>query len=179
MLSLARPRYFVPIHGEYRQLHRHAELARGVLGENTEILIAETGDRIRLSPEEAEIAGKVPVGRVFIDEGSQDEVEEVVVRDRRHLSEDGIVLPVLAINKVTGKLETPPEIITRGFMSVEDEDSLIDDARNRVITTLEESSVEERTDWAVIKEKIRTDLRRFLYKETAKRPLVMPVILEI
>ncbi len=179
MLSLARPRYFVPIHGEYRQLYRHAELAREVLAENTEILIAETGDRIQLSPEEAVIAGKVPVGRVFIDEGSLDEVEEVVVRDRRHLSEDGIVLPVLAINKVTGKLETPPEIITRGFMSVEEEDSLIDDARNRVIATLEESSVEERTDWAVIKEKIRTDLRRFLYKETAKRPLVMPVILEI
>ena len=179
MLSLVRPRYFVPIHGEYRQLYRHAELARDVLAQTTEVLIAETGDRIQLSPEEAEIAGKIPVGRVFIDEGSMDEVEEVVVRDRRHLSEDGIVLPILAINKVTGKLETPPEIITRGFLSVEEVESLIDDAKTRVIATLEESSVEERTDWAVIKEKIRTDLRRFLFKQTAKRPLVMPVILEI
>jgi ribonuclease J len=179
MLSLARPRYFVPIHGEYRQLFRHAELARQLLSLDSEVLIAETGDRIQIGPEEARIIGKVPVGRVFIDGGSLDEVEEVVVRDRRHLSGDGIVLPVLAINKVTGKLETPPEIITRGFMLMGEQDSLISEARARVIATLEGSSAEERTDWAVIKEKIRTDLRRFLFKETAKRPLVMPVILEI
>jgi ribonuclease J len=179
MLSLARPRYFIPIHGEYRQLFRHAELASQLLTLDSEVLIAETGDRIQISPEEAKIAGKVPVGRVFIDGGSLDEVEEVVVRDRRHLSEDGIVLPVLAINKVTGRLEKPPEIITRGFMLVEEEDLLISEAKARVIATLEGSTIEERTDWAVIKEKIRTDLRRFLFKETAKRPLVMPVILEI
>jgi ribonuclease J len=143
------------------------------------VLIAETGDRIQLSSEEARILGKVPVGRIFIDEGSLDEVEEVVVRDRRHLSEDGIVLPILAINKASGKMETQPEIITRGFISVDEDDSLISEARLRVLRTIDESSVEERTDWAVIKEKIRTDLRRFLFKQTAKRPLVLPVILEI
>ncbi len=179
MLSLARPRFFIPIHGEYRQLFRHGELAKSLLSVDTEVLIAETGDRIQISPDEARIAGKVSVGRIFIDEGSLDEVEEVVVRDRRHLSEDGIVLPVLAINKVTGKLETPPEIITRRFMLLEEEDTLMSEAKARVIATIEGSTLEEKTDWAVIKEKIRTDLRRFLYKETSKRPLVMPVILEI
>jgi Predicted hydrolase of the metallo-beta-lactamase superfamily len=95
------------------------------------------------------------------------------------LSEDGIVLPILAINKASGKMETQPEIITRGFISVDEDDSLISEARLRVLRTIDESSVEERTDWAVIKEKIRTDLRRFLFKQTAKRPLVLPVILEI
>jgi ribonuclease J len=179
MLSLANPQYFIPIHGEYRQLFRHAELAMSVKAVRGQVLIAETGDCIQISPSEVRIAGKVNVGRVFIDEGSLDEVEEVVVRDRRHLSEDGIVLPVLAINKITGKMESSPEIITRGFIFVEEDDSLINEARARVLATIEESTLEERTDWAVIKEKIRTDLRRFLFKQTSKRPLVLPVILEI
>ena len=179
MLNLVRPGHFVPIHGEYRQLFRHAELARSLNAVSGQVLIAETGDRIQLSLEGAQIVGKVPVGRIFIDEGSLDEVEEVVVRDRKHLSEDGIVLPILAINKATGKMETQPEIITRGFIFVDEDDALINEARARVIRTIDESSVEERTDWAVIKEKIRTDLRRFLFKQTAKRPLVLPVILEI
>jgi ribonuclease J len=179
MLSLVRPKFFVPIHGEYRQLFRHAELANSINAVSKKVLIAETGDRIRFSQDGAHIAGRVPVGRIFIDEGSLDEVEDVVVRDRKHLSEDGFVLPVLAINKATGKLETQPEIITRGFIFVDEEDVLINDARDRVIKTIDESTLEERADWAVIKEKIRTDLRRFLFKQTAKRPLVLPVILEI
>jgi ribonuclease J len=179
LLNLVRPKFFVPIHGEYRQLFRHAELARSLHAVKNKVLIAETGDRIQFSEEDASIVGKVPVGRIFIDEGSLDEVEEVVVRDRRHLAEDGIVLPVLAINKATGKLEGQAEIITRGFVFVDEDDSLMSDSKARVLKTLEESTFEEVTDWAIIKEKIRTDLRRFLFKQTSKRPLVLPVILEI
>jgi ribonuclease J len=179
LLNLVRPKFFVPIHGEYRQLFRHAELAKSLQAVKQKVLIAETGDRIELKRDEALIAGKVQVGRIFIDEGSLDEVEEIVVRDRRHLAEDGIVLPVLAIDKATGKLEGQPEIITRGFVFVDEGDSLLDDSRGRVLQTIEESTFEELTDWAVIKEKIRTDLRRFLFKQTSKRPLVLPVILEI
>lgn len=179
LLNLVRPKFFIPIHGEYRQLYRHAELARSLNAVGKKVLIAETGDRIQLSHEDARIKGKVTVGRIFIDQGSLDEVEDVVVRDRRHLSEDGIVLPVLAINKATGRVEGQPEIITRGFIFVEEEDSLINDSKERVMKTIEESTFEERTDWAVIKEKIRTDLRRYLFKQTSKRPLVLPVILEI
>jgi ribonuclease J len=179
LLNLVRPQFFIPIHGEYRQLFCHAELARNLKAVRTKVLIAETGDRIQLSAGDAVISGKVPVGRIFIDEGSLDEVEDVIVRDRRHLAEDGFVLPVLAISKTTGKLEGQLEIITRGFVYVDDEDSLIEEARTRVIKTLDDSTFEERTDWAVIKEKIRTDLRRFLFKQTSKRPLVLPVIVEI
>ncbi len=179
VLNLVRPKFFVPIHGEYRQLFRHAELAKSLKAVKQKVLIAETGDRIELKRDEALIAGKVPVGRIFIDEGSLDEVEEIVVRDRRHLAEDGIVLPVLAIDKATGKLEGQPEIITRGFVFIDEGDSLLDDSRGRVLQTIAESTFEELTDWAVIKEKIRTDLRRFLFKQTSKRPLVLPVILEI
>ena len=179
LLNLVRPKHFVPIHGEFRQLYRHAELARNLHAVGDKVLIAETGDRIQLSQQGAELNGKAPVGRIFIDEGSLDELEEVVVRDRRHLSEDGIVLPILAINKASGKMETQPEIITRGFVFVDEDDTLLEEARGRVLETLEGSSVEERTDWSLIKEKIRIDLRRFLFKQTAKRPLVLPVILEI
>ncbi|MBM3802739.1 MAG: ribonuclease J [Acidimicrobiia bacterium] len=179
MLNLVRPKFFVPIHGEYRQLFRHAELAKSVHAVKKKVVIAESGDRIQFTADDAEIVGKVPVGRIFIDEGSLDEVEEVVVRDRRHLAEDGIVLPVLAIDKATGKLEGQVEIITRGFVFVDDDDSLMNDSKARVLRTLEESTFEEVTDWAMIKEKIRTDLRRYLFKQTSKRPLVLPVILEI
>jgi ribonuclease J len=179
MLNLVRPKFFVPIHGEYRQLFRHAELAKTVHAVKNKVLIAETGDRIQFASDDAKIVGKVPVGRIFIDEGSLDEVEEVVVRDRRHLAEDGIVLPVLAINKATGKLEGQLEIITRGFVFIDGDDSLMSDSKARVLQTLAESTFEEVTDWAMIKEKIRTDLRRYLFKQTSKRPLVLPVILEI
>jgi len=179
MLNLVRPKFFVPIHGEYRQLFRHAELARTVHAVKKKVLIAETGDRIQFTADDAKIVGKVTVGRIFIDEGSLDEVEEVVVRDRRHLAEDGIVLPVLAINKATGKLEGQLEIITRGFVFIDGDDSLLSDSKERVLQTLAESTFEEVTDWAMIKEKIRTDLRRYLFKQTSKRPLVLPVILEI
>ncbi len=179
LLNLVRPKFFIPIHGEYRQLFCHAELAKSVQAVSGKVMIAETGDRIQISRDDASITGKIPVGRIFIDEGSLDEVKEVVVRDRRHLAEDGIVLPVLAINKANGKLEGQPEIITRGFIFLDEGDSLIEESKQRVLKTLEESTFEERTDWAVIKEKIRTDLRRFLFKQTSKRPLVLPVILEI
>lgn len=179
LLNLVRPKFFVPIHGEYRQLYCHAELATKLHAVQKGVLIAETGDRIQLSQDRTEIIGKVPVRRILIDEGSLDELEEVVVRDRRNISKDGIVLPILTINKINGTMETSPEIITRGFVFVDEEDSLMEEARARVLQTLDNFSVEERTDWSLIKKTIRTDLRRFLFKQTSKRPLVLPVIIEI
>ncbi len=179
MLTLVRPKYFIPIHGEYRQLCRHAELAQSLKAVRGRVLIAETGDCIQISPESIQLSGKIPVGRIFIDSGSLDEVEEVVVRDRRHLSEDGIVVVVLVIDKATGRMESQPEIIARGFLYMEAEDVLIGETRQLVMKTLESSNREEAADWAMIKEKIRVDLRRYLFKQTSKRPLVLPIILEI
>lgn len=106
-------------------------------------------------------------------------VEDLVIRDRRHLSEDGIVLPIIAINKLSGRVERTPEIVTRGFAGVGAEDGFLDQARDIVLKTLEESSAEEKADYGVIKEKIRQDLKRYINKQTARRPLIMPVILEI
>jgi ribonuclease J len=124
--------------------------------------------------------GRVNVGRICIDSGSRgDVVEDLVIKDRRHLSEDGFVLPIIAINKLTGQIESNPEIVMRGFAAAGMENGFLEQARNVVIGTLEQSSEEEKRDWGVIKEKIRQDLKRYIVKNTQRRPLIMPVILEI
>jgi ribonuclease J len=181
MLNLLRPRYFVPIHGEYRQLSKHARLAQHFANAGLEkIVVLETGDVLEIDQLGARKAGRVTVGRVCIDSGTVDEVvEDMVIRDRRLLSEDGIVLPIIAINKLTGRAETMPEIVSRGFSVADDGNGFLQSARQVVAATLAASSTEELSDWGVIKEKIRTDLKRFIAKQTARRPLIMPVILEV
>jgi len=181
VLNLVRPKYFVPIHGEYRQLSRHAHLAQHLSHVGLqESFILESGDTLEIDRDGARKGAKVTVGRVCIDSGSIDEiVEPMVIRDRRHLSEDGFVLPIVAINKNSGKLEGMPEIVSRGFMSMEESSQVLKDARQVVIKTLENSTVEERGDWGVMQEKIRADLKRHINKQTARRPLILPVILEV
>jgi ribonuclease J len=181
VLNLLRPRYFMPIHGEFRQLAKHAALANHLRDAGLEdTFVLETGETLEIDSKGARKGEKVQVGRVCIDSGTIDEVvEDIVIRDRRHLSEDGFVLPIIAINKHSGKSETLPEIVSRGFMSFEDGSDLLQTARQVVAKTLESSSEEERTDWGVMQEKIRADLKRFLNKETQRRPLIMPVILEV
>ena len=180
VLNLVRPRYFVPVHGEYRQLSKHVRLAshlRGIGLEET--FIMETGDVLELDSRGARRAGRVTVGRVCIDSGAVGEVVgDMVIRDRRVISEDGIVLPIIAINKHTGRIEATPEIVSRGF-ALEGDQDFMRSAREAVSRTLETSSNEEKGDVGVMKEKIRADLKRFINKETQRRPMIMPVILEI
>jgi len=181
VLNLLRPRYFMPIHGEYRQLSKHARLAEHLRFVGLEdSFIMESGEILEIDHHGARKAGRVPVGRVCIDSGSIDDVvQEVVIRDRRHLSEDGIVLPIIAINRQTGRMESLPEIVSRGFALAEDGSEFMQSARQIVAKTLEGSNQEEKTDWGVMKEKIRADLKRYIVKETSRRPLIMPVILEV
>ncbi len=180
IINLVKPQYFIPIHGEYRQLKLHAEMAGAMHNSVGKVLMIESGDILEFDELGARKAGKIAVGRVCIDSNSMgDVVEDLVIRDRRHLSEDGIVLPIIAINKLTGKVETPPEIVMRGFSASTNEDGFLDQARQAVMNTLESSSDEEKGDYGMIKEKIRQDLKRFIVKNTSRRPLIMPVILEI
>ena len=180
VLNLVRPRYFMPIHGEFRQLSKHARLADHLrFAGLEETFVMESGDVLEIDRHGARKAGKVQVGRVCIDSGSIDDVvQEVVIRDRRHLSEDGIVLPIIAINRQTGRMENAPEIVSRGFAGAEGPE-FTETARQIVAKTLESSNQEEKTDWGVMKEKIRADLKRHIVKQTARRPLIMPVILEV
>jgi len=180
ILNLVRPRYFIPIHGEYRQLSKHAQLAQHLrFAGLEETFVLETGDTLEIDKRGARRGDKITVGRVCIDSGSLDDVvEDMIIRDRRHLSEDGFVLPIIAINKHTGKSEGLPEIVSRGFVTGEN-NAILQEARNVVRRTLDSSSPEERGDWGVMQEKIRADLKRYLSKQTQRRPLIMPVILEV
>lgn len=179
LLNLVRPKYFVPIHGEYRQLFQHAALAHQVGSVSGEILMVESGQPIEFTPDGAFRREPVQVGRVCVDSGSLEEIEDVVIRDRRHLAEDGVVVPIIAINKHSGRMETSPEIVTRGFLPADDGQELLTLARAVILKTMEQSNPEEKMDWSVIKEKIRVDLKRFLNKKTSKRPMILPVILEV
>jgi ribonuclease J len=179
LLNLVRPRYFIPVHGEYRQLFRHSALAHAVGAVSEEIMLIEDGQPIEFTEDRAYRREPVTAGRVCVDSGSLEEIDEVVIRDRKHLSEDGVVMPIIAINKHTGQIESQPEIVTRGFMPSDNGIELLNGAREVVLRTVEQSNSEEKTDWSVIKEKIRVDLRRYLKKQTSKRPLILPVILEL
>jgi ribonuclease J len=180
VLNLVRPRYFMPIHGEFRQLSKHARLAEHLRHVGMEeSFVMDTGEILEIDHHGARKAGTVPTGRVCIDSGSVDDVvQEIIIRDRRHLSEDGIVLPIIAIDRHSGRIEGLPEIVSRGFAIGEGSD-FIDTARQIVAKTLEGSNQEEKTDWGVMKEKIRVDLKRHISRETSRRPLIMPVILEV
>ncbi len=178
IIMLVKPKYFIPIHGMYRQLHRHAKLAEKTSAVQERVIIAETGDILRFSDTGAEIVGKAPVGRVLIDEGSLEEVGEVVIRDRKHISEDGIIMTIIAINKQTGRMEIPPEIVLRGVAFTEEE-RLLAESRQLVIDTVNQASVEERGDYSLMKETIRKVLKKYFFKQTAKRPFILPVIMEI
>jgi len=178
MIGLVRPKFFIPVHGDYRHLKKHIEVASG-MGIAEQCILLEDGDVLEMDRNTAQKNGKVNTGRICIDSGgdTQDVVEDIIIRDRKHLSEDGIVLPIIGINKRSGRVEGVPEIVTRGFAAAEE--ALIAEARQIVMRTLDDSSAEEKSDYGVIKEKIRSDLKRYIQKNTGRRPLIMPVILEI
>ena len=178
MLSLIRPRFFVPIHGEYRQLARHARVAARV-SPATKVILAENGDLIRFDNDGGRVAERVPAGRTLIDGTRSGAVGDEVLRDRRHLSGDGLVVPVVAIGRQSGALEETPDIITRGFVLDARTEALLKEIPSLLAATLETASVEERTDPGLIKERIRVDLQRFFRKRSGLRPLVLPVIMEI
>jgi ribonuclease J len=182
MLSLTRPRFFVPIHGEYRQLSRHARVAERAtagLDPPVEVLMADNGDIIRFSTHGAHLAGKAPAGRVLIDGTRTGEVGDEVLRDRRHLSVDGLLLPVVAINRQTGALEGEPDVISRGVVMSPGSEDLLRESVQLIRQIVGDASLDERTDQGLMKDKIRVELRRFFRKRSGRRPLVLPIIMEI
>ncbi len=178
ILQLCKPKYFIPVHGEYRHLFRHAALAHQLGCVSGEILLMEDGQVVEFTEDRAYRRDPVTAGRVLVDSGSLEEIEEAVVRDRKHLSEDGVLVPIIAIDKHTGKMDMQPEIVTRGMFS-DNGQELMAGARDVVLKTVEQSNSEEKMDWSVMKEKIRVDLKRYINKHTSKRPLILPVILEV
>jgi ribonuclease J len=183
VLSLVRPRYFIPIHGEYRQLSQHARVAAKVMrgaDRHVQVLLAQDGDIIQFDANGARIADKAPTGRVLIDTTRVGEVGDEVLRDRRHLAADGVVVAVVAISRHTGTMTGTPELVARGFVVDEgDEQSLFADASRVIGDCIAAAAVEERTDQGLMTEKLRVELRRFFKKRSGRRPLVLPVLMEI
>jgi ribonuclease J len=182
MLSLVRPRYFIPIHGEYRQLSQHARVAERVTAgaaPPVTVMLVENGDVLRFETAGARVSGKAPAGRTLIDASGAGEVLDEVLRDRRHLSEDGLVVPVVAINRQTGAIEGDPDVVSRGLVQDAANADLLREGAKLVGDVIQGASVEERTDQGLIKEKIRIELRRFFRKRSGSRPLIVPVIMEV
>ncbi len=183
LLSLVRPRFFVPVHGEYRQLSRHGEVASQVLAggpDRHDVILAENGNVLHFTATTGRIAGHAPVGRVLIDVTRLGEVNDEVLRDRRHLSGDGVVVAVVGLNRQTGQLVGPPELLSRGMVIEPDAESrLFADAGQAVADAITATSAEQRADQGLMTEIVRDELRRFFKKRTGRRPLVLPALLEI
>jgi ribonuclease J len=178
VLSLVRPRVFVPIHGEYRHLARHAHVATQVCPD-TQVLVAQNGDVIRFGDGAGEIAGRVPSGRVLIDGTRTGEIAGEVLRDRRHVAADGLLVPVLAINRQTGAIEGVPDVIPRGFVVDERSESVLAEAPSLLADIVEAAGLEERTDLGLIRERVRVELQRVVRRRSGRRPLVVPVVMEV
>ena len=178
IVSLIKPRHFVPIHGEYRQLSRHARMAK-LVQPDTAVLMAQDGDVLRFDAEGGRVVGRKPAGRMLIDGTRSGEVADEVLRDRRHLAADGVVVAVVAINGQTGALEQPPELIARGLAVDARHDDVLREAPELLARALEAATQEERTDPGLLKERIRMELQRVFRKRAGRRPLVLPVVMEV
>jgi ribonuclease J len=178
VLSLIRPRFFVPIHGEYRQLARHARMAR-LVSPATTVLMAQDGDVLRFDADGGRVADRVNAGRILIDGTRTGEIVDEVLRDRRHLAGDGLVVPVVVINGQTGELESTPEVITRGMAVDPKHDDVLRDLPALLTRAIREAPAEERTDPGLLKERVRQELQRVFRKRVGRRPLVLPVVMEV
>ncbi|MDD4264487.1 MAG: ribonuclease J, partial [Firmicutes bacterium] len=179
MLNLVRPKYFMPVHGEYRMLVKHKQLAMATGIPEKDIFISEIGDVVEFTAKGARKAGKVPSGSVLVDGLGVGDVGNIVLRDRRQLSEDGILIVVVTMDKKDRTVKSGPDIITRGFVYVRESEDLIEEALGKVKETLEFCRKENITDWSAIKNNIRDVLYRFLYEKTKRRPMILPIIMEV
>ena len=178
VLALVKPRFFVPIHGEYRQLSTHARLASSVCPGVTVVMV-EDGDVLRLEPGAARVVDRVPAGRVLIDGTRTGEIGDEVLRDRRHLAADGLVVPIVTISSQTGNLEQTPMVVTRGLAADARHEAMLAEAPELLARTIEAAPIEERTDPGLLKERIRQEMQRLFRKRAGRRPLVLPVVMEV
>lgn len=179
MLNLVKPKYFIPIHGEYKHLKKHAMLAQGAGIDEKNIVIADIGGVITVSDEAVTVDQSVTAGQVFVDGLGVGDVGNVVLRDRRHLSQDGLVVVVFTVDRASGELLSGPDIVSRGFVYVKESEQLIGEARQRARSVLDKYRDYDYKDWTVIKSKIRDQVSQLLYQKTKRSPMVLPIVMEI
>ncbi len=177
--ALVKPKFFVPVHGEQRMLQTHSKLAQEMGMHPNNILITEIGKVMEFTPNSAKINGTVPAGKVFVDGYGVGDVGAVVLRDRKHLAEDGMIVVVTSMSAENGAVISGPDIITRGFVYVKESEGLMEDLRRVAMEALERCEKTHTTDWAAIKAEVKNDLSGYLYKKTKRNPMILPVIMEI
>lgn len=178
ILSLVKPKYFIPAHGEVRHLMKHAKIATQMGMPEENIFIMENGNCLEISQKEAKLVGDVPSGNILVDGLGVGDVGNIVLRDRRHLSEDGLIIVVITITK-EGKVVSGPDIISRGFVYVRESEDLIEDAKNVVRKILNDDSRDNLKDWNGLKSDIRDNLRSYIFKNTKRNPMILPIIMEV
>lgn len=179
MMNLVRPKFFIPAHGEYSNLVQHAELAEDVGISSDNITVAEDGDLISLTPEFCSVQGKVPAGRVLVDGKIDMGVENIVVHDRQQLAQDGMVIPIVVLNSNSGDVTAGPDMISRGFVHMDESEDLMDEAKEIVIHAINHLSPGSKSETETVQEEIRVVLRRFFRKKTDRRPMVLPVVMRV
>jgi ribonuclease J len=179
MLNLVKPQYFIPVHGEYRMQFVHGELAEETGMDPNNVFLLDKGEVVEFSKGKAVKTGKVPAGNVLIDGLGIGDVGNIVLRDRRLLSEDGILVVVVTLSKKSGTIVSGPDIISRGFVYVRESEELMEKAHKKVSETLEKSISENVSEWSTLKSSIRDSMSRFLFEKTKRRPMILPIIMEI
>ena len=179
MQALTKPKYFIPVHGEQKHLRKHAGLAMAMGMPRENIFIGDIGNVLELSEEHMKQLPDVPAGDVLVDGLGVGDVGSIVLRDRKHLSEDGLIVAVCSIDAQSGKVVSGPDIVSRGFVYVRESEALMDEARDLVYNTLEECAREHVRDWSGMKQRIKDELSRFLYQKTRRSPMILPIIMEV
>ena len=179
MLNLIKPKYFIPIHGEYRMLRQHAKLGEAVGVDPDNIFLIDIGDTVEFQSGAGRKGSKVPSGNVLIDGLGVGDVGNIVLRDRKLLSQDGILVVVVTLSKQDGTIKAGPDIISRGFVYVRESEGLLDEANRIVTTTLNKLMNDKVNEWASLKTNVKDALGRFLYEQTRRRPMILPIIMEV
>ena len=174
-----QPRYAIPVHGEYKHLKAQAKLVESLGIDKDHIFILSSGDVLELNNEGAEVTGKVPVGAILVDGLGVGDVGNVVLRDRQHLAEDGIMIVILALDKVGGYLVSGPDVVSRGFVYVREADELMEEAREIVDVAVQDCLDRGITDWGKLKTTIKDVLGDFVWKKTKRNPMILPIIMEV
>lgn len=179
MLALTKPKYFIPVHGEQRHLQRHAELAKSMGVAPRNVVVTETGRVVEISAKSIKLGARVPCGQILVDGSGVGEVGSVVLRDRQHLADEGMIVVVMALSSEDGSLISAPDIITRGFVYVKESEDLLAEMRRVVMETIDGCRNHRITDWASIKGKVKSNLSGYIYRTTKRSPMILPVITEI
>ena len=176
---MAKPKFFMPVHGEYRMLKRHSELAQEVGMPAENIFVMQTGQVLELDKNSAKVTTTVPIGNVLVDGLGVGDVGNIVLRDRKHLSEDGLMIVVVTISKEDGKVLAGPDIISRGFVYVRESEDLMDGAKTVIKDVLNECEEKNIKEWAYLKNNIKENLKEYLYTKTKRNPMILPIIMEV